>query len=138
MKNGLLILAAALLAGCTSFRPTQKDAFVDGNGEVLLVEYGEASRPYTYTLVSPMNGAELECTDTKMVRLTMPNGKRLLCYICQNVSPKGTMYETRDKKWKYLTIGLASRLYIERPEIRDYELYFEGTICPSALDEVRR
>ncbi len=138
MKNVLLILAAVLLAGCASFRPMQKDAFVDEEGNILVVEYGVSSRPYTYTMVSPMNGAELECTDTKMVRLTLPDGKRLVCYICQNVSPKGTMYETRDKKWKYLTIGLASRIYLHEPAINDYRLVYEGNICPSALNEVRR
>ncbi len=138
MKNPFVILAAALLAGCASFRPFQKDAFIDDEGNILVVEYGVSSKPYTYTMVSPMNGVEIECTDTKMVRATLPSKERIVCYICQNNSPKGTMYMTRDRKWKYLTVGLASRLYLLNREIDDYMLVFEGNVCPSALDEVRR
>ncbi len=135
MRTHAFLFAAALLAGCASFRPFQKDAFVDDDGNVMVVEYGESSKPYAYTMVSPMNGAEVVCTDTKMVRVTLPSGERIVCRICQNNSPKGTMYETRDRKWKYLTVGLASRLYLRYPAEDDYMLVFEGNICPSALED---
>ncbi len=138
MRFFLILLTAALFTGCTTFRPAQKDAFIDDDGNILVVEYGEASKPYTYTMVSPMNGVEVECTDRKMVRLDLPDGKRLVCYICQNAFRQGTMYQTRDKKWKYLTIGLACRLFRYDPAKNDYLLVYEGNICPSALDEVGR
>ena len=132
-----LAAIAALLAGCASFRPLQSDYFLDGEGNVMKVEYGEASKPYTYKMVSPMNGVEVECSDTKLVRITLPepSDETLLCYICQNESPKGTMYATKDGKWKFLTIGIASRLYLWYPEERDYLLVFEGNLSPSAGEE---
>jgi len=134
MKTALMVLAAAALAGCTSFRPTRSDSFVDKDGLVLGAVYGEASKPYTYKMVSPINGAEVEGEDTKMVRLTLPppSDEVLTCYICQNESPKGTMYATKDMKWKYLTIGLASRLYLWYPEEGEYLLVFEGDLVPNA------
>jgi len=129
---------AALLAGCASFRQQQVDYFLDGDGNVMKVEYGESSRPYSYKMVSPMNGAEVECTDTKLVRIRLPepSNKTLLCYICQNESPKGTMYSTKDGKWKFLTIGIACRLYLWYPDEREYLLVFEGNSSPSAGEEV--
>lgn len=129
------VLLTLLLAGtgCVSFRPTQKDAFIDGDGNVMVVEYGMASKPYTYKMVSPMNGAEIECKDTKMVRVTLPSKEAIVCRICQNSAPKGTMYATSDSKWKFWTVGLMSRLYLWYPAEQDYMLVYEGNVCPSAL-----
>lgn len=134
-RTALSLAIAIALVGCASFRPTQQDAFIDGSGNVLQVQYGERTRPYTYTMVSPMNGHRIEGRDTKMVRLKKPDGEKLTGYICQNNSPKGTMYATKDGKWKYLTVGLASRLYLYFPDENDYLLVFEGSICPSAVEE---
>ena len=123
-------VAAAMLAGCASFRPAMEDSFIDGEGNILHVRYGERSRPYKFKIVSPMNGAELECEDTKMVRITLPapNLSVIDGYICQNDSPKGTMYATRDMKWKYLTIGIRSRLYLINETRDDYLLVFDGEL----------
>ena len=98
------LAALALAAGCASFRSTQKDAFVDDDGNILVVEYGSLSRSYAYKLVSPINGAEVECTDNRAVRVTLPdetgapNGETMTLRICQNDSPKGTTYATKDGK----------------------------------------
>ena len=132
----LAVTAALLTAGCASFRKTQADAFIDGNGNILQVQYGVRTKPYTYKMVSPMNGKEFEGRDTRMVRLMTPAGEKLTGYICQNDSPKGTMYATKDGKWKYLTVGLASRLYLWFPDEREYLLVFEGTISPAAVEGV--
>ena len=132
-KHLLLVLLAA--AGCTSFRKTQTDAFVDEDGNAIVVEYGESPTPYTYQIKSPMNGNVLDCQDTKLVRVTLPSGETIVCRVCQNDSPKGTMYMTRDEKWKFLTIGLASRVYLWYPEEKDYLLVFEGSNNPNALDD---
>ncbi len=108
------LAAGALLAGCATFTPTQKDAFLDDEGNILVAEYGAFSREYTYKIKSPMNGAELECRDKRAVRITLPDpdGRTLTFLICQKVSPKGTMYKTKDGQWLYWTIGLDSRLYL--------------------------
>ena len=131
----LLALAAeiAALHGCATFNRDQVSAFVDGGGRVLRVEYGTRSSPYTYYIVSPMNGNRLECHDDKMVKLEMPDGSRHVCYICQNESPKGTMYSTRDNEIRYLTIGFQSRVYKYVPERNDYLEIFDGQLSPQAV-----
>lgn len=142
MKTLSAVLAAAacaLLAGCASFRTAMEDSFIDGEGNILHVVYGERSRPYTYTIVSPMNGAELECKETKMVRITLPapNLGVIDGYICQNDSPKGTMYATRDGKWKFLTIGIRCRLYLVNETKDDYLLVFDGELFADPNGGVR-
>ena len=142
MMRAFTSAALFLLAGCAAFRSMQTDAFIDADGNVLVAEYGESSRPYKFKIRSPMNGAELECTDNKLVRLRLPepSGERLTLRICQNDSPKGTMYSTKDAKWKLLTIGLACRLYLWYPQEKEYILVFEGDLSgidPEALEESR-
>ena len=131
----LLALAAAIAAlhGCATFNRDQVSAFVDGGGRVLRVEYGTRSSPYTYYIVSPVNGNRLECHDDKMVKLEMPDGSRHVCYICQNEIPKGTMYSTRDNEVRYLTIGFQSRVYKYVPERNDYLEIFDGQLSPQAV-----
>ena len=131
----LLALAAAIAAlqGCATFNRASVNAFVDDNGRVLMVEYGTRSRPYTYYIVSPVNGNRLECHDDKMVKLEMPDGSRYVCYICQNEIPKGTMYSTRDNEIRYLTIGFQSRVYKYVPERNDYLEIFDGQLSPQAV-----
>ena len=122
------LLSVLLTAGCSTFRATQMDAFIDEDGNVLQARYGELTKPYKYQIVSPVNGASLTCEDKRMVqvRLPDPNGSWIDCYVCQNDSPKGKMYATRDGKWKYWTIGIASRLYLQNETKDDYLLVFEG------------
>ncbi len=136
MKQFLIGSLVVAMAGCASFQPTQKFSFVDDNGLVLKAEYGVSSEPYHYPMVSPMNGVEVECTDTKMVKITLPppNNEVLTCYICQNLLGKGTMYGTKDGKWKYATTGLYCRLYVWIPELRDYQHVYSGTIYGDAED----
>ena len=131
----LLAIAAAIAAlhGCATFNRDQVSAFVDGGGRVLRVEYGTRSSPYTYYIVSPVNGNRLECHDDKMVKLEMPDGSRYVCYICQNEIPKGTMYSTRDNEVRYLTIGFQSRVYKYVPERNDYLEIFDGQLSPQAV-----
>ncbi len=131
----LFALAAAIAAlhGCATFNRDQVSAFVDGGGRVLRVEYGTRSSPYTYYIVSPVNGNRLECHDDKMVKLEMPDGSRYVCYICQNEIPKGTMYSTRDNEIRYLTIGFQSRVYKYVPERNDYLEIFDGQLSPQAV-----
>lgn len=125
----LLIL---LLAGCSVFRLTQEDAFIDEEGNVLFVRYGELSRSYSYKMVSPANGVEIEGRDKRVVEIKLPEPSSdwITCRICQNNSPKGTMYETKDGKWRYWTIGIMSRLYVINETRDDYLLVFEGDFYP--------
>ena len=135
MRRFLLLLLPLLAAGCATCRWTQTDAFVDGEGNAIVVSYGVSSKPYTYQIKSPMNNNTLDCQDTKLVRVTLPSKEVITCRICQNESPKGTMYMTQDGKWKYLTIGLMSRIYLRGENPADYLLVFEGNNSPNALDD---
>lgn len=130
--------ALAALAGCATFVHVQTDAFVNDDGEALVVEYGTRSRPYTYDIVSPVNGNTLECRDDKMVKLELPDGSSYTCYICQNPVPKGTMYSTKDGEIKFLTIGLESRVYRFVPERNDYMEIFSGSLAPDMLKWKKR
>ena len=131
----LLATAAAIAAlqGCATFNRAHVNAFVDDDGRVLRVEYGTRSRPYTYYIVSPINGNKLECHDDKMVKIELPDGDGYTCYISQNVVSKGTMYSTRDEKIKFLTTGLQSRVYKYVPERNDYLEIFDGQLSPQAV-----
>jgi hypothetical protein len=40
------------------------------------------------------------------------------------------MYMTTDKRWKFLTVGLASWIFIRDEARRDYLLVFEGNLAP--------
>ncbi len=153
MKTFLFGCACAfLLAGCSSFRLEQQFSFSDDEGEgVLFVEYGIMTKAYTYTVVSPVNGAPLECTDNKVAKVTLPydyqsemitdaqtgqklvkitknpsRGEQVSMYSCQNLINAGKMYSTRDNKWKYVTDGLHCRLYLFVPESGDYWHVYSG------------
>lgn len=138
MKQVLIFGLLSLVVGCTSFHSTQKFSFVDDNGLVLKAEYGLAAKPYHYKMISPMNGVEVDCTDTKMVKVTLPppNNETIVCYICQNLLGKGTMYGTRDNKWKYATTGLYCRLYLWIPQLGDYQHVYSGTVFGNTEDSL--
>ncbi len=131
MKRALILAAMAALAGCTLTRRTQGDLnYVDEDGNVLVVQCAELSRSYTYEMVSPANGAVVECKDNRVVDLILPapSGEKVRCFICQNYGPKGTMYMSKDKKWRYWTIGTMSRLYLINETGDDYLLVFGGIL----------
>ena len=124
------LLFAGLLAlslGCTFFRCSQTDSFIDDFGNVLHVEYGNLSRPYRFKMVSPANGQVTEGESTKFVRVELPSGDWIECRYCQNDFPYGTMYETEDAKWRYFTTGLECAVYLQTEDRQDYLLVFKGT-----------
>ncbi len=134
MRRILCALALALAAGCTTFREQQVDAYVDDDGRVLVVRFGELSRSYTYEMVSPANGAVIEGRDRRVFKLELPdnldiNGsysKSVTCRICQAIVRKGTMYMSVDQDWLFWTIGTKSRVYLFDEELNDYVCVFEG------------
>ena len=54
-----LVLGAALLAGCQSYRLVQKNVFSDEDGRLVTVVYGVAEKDHVNTFVSPMTGKEM-------------------------------------------------------------------------------
>ncbi len=129
----LAAFAVLSLTGCNSFRAVQEFSFYDDDGIVLQARYGALDKKYTYTLTSPINGATVEGSDNRLarIRLPEPNGSWIDCRICQNDFPIGTMYATKDGKWKYLTLGNRCRLYLQGPDKADYILVYEGRYLDS-------
>lgn len=126
--HSFVMLAAVLVsAGCASFRCTQTDSFIDDLGNVAHVEYGNLTRPYKFTMVSPANGATITGESTKFVRIELPDGEWIDCRYCQNPFSYGTMYATTDGKWRYFTTGLECAIYLQTPDKLDYLLVFKGT-----------
>ena len=123
----VLLLAVAALSGCSSFRCNQTESFIDDDGNVVHVEYGELSRSYTYRMVSPMNGYVTEGESSKFVRVELPSLEWIDCRICQNPFAYGTMYMTEDEKWRYFTMGLECAVYLQSEDKSDYLLVFKGT-----------
>ena len=125
-----IVLTACLLAasaGCSTFRCSQTDSFIDDLGNVIHVEYGELSRAYGYIMVSPSNGKAVECESKKLVKVELPSGEWIEGRICQNGFPYGTMYMTKDEKWRYFTTGLECAVYLQDEDKTDYLLVFKGT-----------
>ena len=127
LASVVLSLSAAAFSGCTSFRCNQTESFIDDDGNVVHVEYGELSRPYSYTMVSPMNGKTVECESRTLVKVELPSEEWIVCRICQNPFPNGTMYMTKNGKWRYYTMGLECAVYLEDEDKTDYLLVFKGT-----------
>ena len=118
-----------LLAGCASFRRTQRDMFIDDDGYLVHVEYGERSSPHRYKMVSPMNGRSIDCESKLMVRVQLPDEKWITCYFCQNDFTYGTMYSTDDGDWKYFTTGLECAVFRKDTRRNDYLIVYKGTAC---------
>ena len=85
-------------AGCLSFgfKTERKSLFSDVNNNRVFVEY--ATEKHTETLP---NGAELSFD--KKIRLTLPDGKRVVLY--QTISASGVRYHTLDNEYIFIERG---------------------------------
>ena len=130
MKTRMAILAAAsvILAGCNTFVVNQTSAFVDDDGNVLTVRYGQLEKERTTTVKNPLTRKDVEMRSRLAVSLTLPkpNGSELMAYQCMNFLPSGTMYSTSDGKWLFLANGISSAVYLINEDKTDYLLVFSG------------
>ena len=53
-----LILSA--LTGCNSFKVMQSNSFIDEDGNLIIVRYGQLAKPHKTQFVSPVNGKTLD------------------------------------------------------------------------------
>jgi hypothetical protein len=90
-----MLAAALLFAGCATWTFTQlrESHFVNVDAERLHVEYGREKR--TETLA---NG--IVCTYEGKVRLTLPDGKRIVLY--QTLTTSGIRYHSSDKQYEFI------------------------------------
>ena len=109
-------IALAFLSGCASvrFHPTREARFISMDSELLHVDYGEEKRSETLP-----NG--LVCTFDGKVRLTLPEGKRIVLY--QALSTSGVRYVSKDKRYEFIEKGPYCLLRL------DGKTFFEGFYC---------
>ena len=127
-----LALGALLLAGCQSYKIVQRNVFVDEDGNRVQVDYGRSERDHENTFVSPVTGKEMTFRSKLMVKVELPDGDTVKAWQCMNFLPRGTMYETDDRRWKVLANGFSAVIYRRTDEQppRYLEVY-RGVICES-------
>lgn len=127
-----LALGALLLAGCQSYKIVQRNVFVDEDGNRVQVDYGRSERDHENTFVSPVTGKEMTFRSKLMVKVELPDGDTVKAWQCMNFLPRGTMYETDDRRWKVLANGFSTVIYRRTDEQppRYLEVY-RGVICES-------
>ena len=135
-----LASAALLLQGCQSYEIVQQNIFADDNGNVVVVDYGRSETDHCNTFVSPVKGKELEYKSKLMVNVLLPDGDTITAWQCMNFLPRGTMYMTDDREWKFLANGFSLIAYRKtgEPSPRDYLEVYRGVICETPDREVRK
>ena len=125
--GSLLVAAAALLAGCTSFEPLRSKRFVDDNNNYLHVDYGRDTEDHESTTILG-NGVKWPFKSKNMVRVELPDGTRFVAY--QNLAPAGNLYKTEDEEWEFFESGGAGCLVAQLDKDRSgYITRFRGTLC---------
>ncbi|HRR34323.1 MAG TPA: hypothetical protein P5026_09510 [Kiritimatiellia bacterium] len=90
-----LTVVSLFLSGCASwtFTPLRESRFINVDAEQLQVEYGREKRTETLD-----NG--LVCTYEGKVRLTLPDGTRLILY--QTLATTGIRYLSSNKQYEFV------------------------------------
>ena len=121
-----IAFSSLLLAGCATwtFSPVRTARFVSEEGVFLNVDYGREEHESTF--IAP-NGLELPFRTKLKVRVTAPDGSRFVAW--QVMSPRGILYMTDDKRWKYFEEGTGCILAERAKDGDGYELRFQGVLC---------
>lgn len=131
MKMKLMMtsaLFAVLLAGCNSFRVQQTNSFIDEDGNLISVKYGQLAKPHKTQFVSPVNGKTLDMQSKHAVKVTLPDGGSFTGYQCMNMLRTGTMYKSSNEKWLYHANGTSCSVYLINEQGDDYLLVFNGIL----------
>ncbi|MBR1921437.1 MAG: hypothetical protein IJ829_05480 [Kiritimatiellae bacterium] len=133
-----VVLAAAVLTGCTSFTPLQTSWFTDEYGNLITVDYGRDVKPHESTFVAP-NGRTMTMKSHHKVRVLLGDGTKFIGWECMNPLRTGTMYRSNDEKWMYHANGISCRVFqktVNDKGEKDYLAVFEGVICegPGRMD----
>lgn len=134
-----LVLGAALLAGCQSYRLVQKNVFSDEDGRLVTVVYGVAEKDHVNTFISPMTGKEMPFRSRLVVEAEMPDGDSFRAWQCMNLQSQGTMYKTDNERWQVLVNGFTCIVYRRSDEDRDvYVPVYRGVLCDSPAMDVEK
>ena len=147
-------LILSVFSGCYSYRIVQNNVFSDEDGNLVQISYGKADKDHVNTFISPSNNKKMEFKSKLMVKVIVPEIKRVykdrsvdgmkierrierLCkadsfiaWQCMNNLPVGTMYKTDDERWIVYVNGFTSALYLqtEEDDTRYLEVY-KGVLC---------
>ena len=126
-------LVLMFVAGCNSLSIKQECEFINEDGKIIEVGYGECSKPRDTKLVldperfkTPLAGKDLTLKSTLGVKVVLPDGDSFTAYRCFNFLPSGTMYMSGDGEWLYHANGITSYIYHQTDDGKDYVAVFEG------------
>ena len=122
-----------LLFGCTSFNLKQSVRFINDDGKIIAVDYGDGDSEYVTTFTAPMTGREMEFKSKNRVFVRMPDGKEFFAFECVNELQSGTMYQSDDKEWYYHANGFVCTVYHRVGKSRDLASVFKGVVCQSPV-----
>lgn len=130
MKMRILAFAALMtaLAGCNSFKVMQTNSFIDEDGNLITVKYGQLAKDHKTQFVSPVNGKTLDMSSKLAVDVTLPDGGTFMGYQCMNMLRTGTMYKSSNEKWLFHANGTSCSVYLRDESINDYRLVFNGIL----------
>ena len=128
-RFGCLAVLLSLLCGCTSFNLKQTVRFINEDGEIIVVDYGDGDSEYVTKFTVPKTGKQMEFKSKNRVFLTMPDGRDFFAFECVNELRTGTMYQSADEDWYYHANGFVCTVYRRVGETRDYAPVFTGVVC---------
>ena len=129
---GLLLVSCTLfLSGCTSFNLKQTVRFINEDGDVIVVDYGDGDSEYVSKFTAPRTGREMEFKSKNRVFVTLPDGKNFYAFECVNELSTGTMYQSSGEEWYYHANGLTCTVYRRVGNTRDFAPVFNGVVCQS-------
>lgn len=130
MKMRILAFAALMtaLAGCNSFKVMQTNSFIDEDGNLITVKYGQLAKDHKTQFVSPVNGKTLDMSSKLAVDVTLPDGGTFMGYQCMNMLRTGTMYKSSNAKWLFHANGTSCSVYLINEQGDDYLLVFNGIL----------
>ena len=126
LKKGRHILTGAVING-----PGMSDfcvRFIDEDGNLIIVRYGQLAKPHKTQFVSPVNGKTLDMQSKLAVKVTLPDGGNFTGYQCMNMLRTGTMYKSSNEKWLFHANGTSCSVYLINETGNDYLLVFNGIL----------
>ena len=126
---GAWAAAALALAGCNSFTVSSSSRFVDEDGNIISVTYGQFEKERDTVFTSPVDGRKIDMKSKLAVRVTLPDGGDFTAVQCMNMLPTGTMYMSSDAKWLYHANGTTCSVYLINETKNDYILVFDGALA---------
>lgn len=124
-------LLASFFSGCTSFNLKQTVRFINEDGEIIVVDYGDGDSDYVTTFTVPTTGKKMEFKSKNRVFVTLPDGHDFYAFECVNELMTGTMYQSSDEDWYYHANGFVCTVYRRVGKTRDFAPVFTGSVCQS-------